>query len=641
MRGAGSRGWAGGEPCGAGLHSPRGGSRCDAVDDEVVIPDVVDVSTERHSRRRRSIRGRVTHQSPELDGNLRGHAVGRVTLTTVDQGLSSLSNFAVGVVVGRISGPAGLGAFAVAYAAWLLLATLHRSLIIEPMSIDGDARHPLASRLLGSGASAEIMLGAVSTAILAIGGLVLLGRDRTYGLALLTLAPFLIPLLLQDYWRWVGFMQARPGKALANDTLFNVVQVVVLGALFVAGLRSVEIAIVAWGIGAIAGSAFGLWQFRVHRFTRGGMSLFRSRWHMSKWLTANGVTSWGTSQSYPLLAGGILGPAGIGGLRAAQGLVMGPANVLLQAGGSIGLPDASKAWDERGWSGLRRVSNVVLIAGVISLGSVAVVVLLAGKTLLSTLYGPEFATYGTAADLFALCCLIQIFGLGAILVLKTTNQPRTLFHIGLLALAVTSVSVVVLSYAWGVNGAAVATVFAGIATLVGLSRAYRRTALSYNASRSGAQSVNNTRDGGDERTPMQPRSDGRTEVQVAAPPRPRAGRVSRDSAALEEVRLGSAAWANAATALRGRDGRRAIDLLRVAAAHFGSAATTTGAADPSDLPATPHDDCATAFVPSQEIGAPGDSPVSELIFEGARRRREPEAAQSVLETLLPQETQPN
>jgi O-antigen/teichoic acid export membrane protein len=606
-----------------------------------VIPDVVGVSAERHARRWHSISGRFRHCSREMAGASRRDAVGRVTLTTVDQGLSSLSNFAVGVVVGRIAGPAGLGAFAVAYAAWLLLATVHRSLIIEPMSIDGDARHPLAHRLLGSGASAEIILGAIATAIVAIGGFVLLARDRTYGLALLTLAPFLVPLLLQDYWRWVGFMQAKPGKALANDTLFNGVQVIALAALFAAGLRSVETAIIAWGIGAIAGSLFGLWQFRVHRFTRGGMSLFRSRWHMSKWLTANGVTSWGTSQSYPILAGGILGPAGIGGLRAAQGLVMGPANVLLQAGGSIGLPDASRAWDERGWPGLRRVSNVVLIAGVVSLGSVVVVVLVAGRTLLSALYGPEFATYGTAADLFAICCLIQIFGIGAILVLKTTNQPRTLFHIGFVAFVVTSVSVVLLAYAWGVNGAASATVFAGLATLVGLFRAYRRTARSYNTSRFDAGSVIGTRDVGEECVPFNPRSDGPTEADATGRPRSRPDREAPHFAALEEVGLGSAALANAAAALRRREARHAIELLRAAADHFGSAAETTGAGDPSDVPAPPHDDQATAHARSQAISAPEDATVSALTFESARRRREPEAAQSVLEALLLQETQPN
>ena len=66
---------------------------------------------------------------------LRGGAATRATTTMVDQCVASASNFAVGIVVARISGPAGLGAFALAYAVWILLTMIHRSLITDP---DGD-----------------------------------------------------------------------------------------------------------------------------------------------------------------------------------------------------------------------------------------------------------------------------------------------------------------------------------------------------------------------------------------------------------------------------------------------------------------------------------------------------------------------
>ena len=45
----------------------------------------------------------------------------RAFVTTLDQGVASVSNFAVGVVVARVSGVAGLGAFSLAYAAWISL----------------------------------------------------------------------------------------------------------------------------------------------------------------------------------------------------------------------------------------------------------------------------------------------------------------------------------------------------------------------------------------------------------------------------------------------------------------------------------------------------------------------------------------
>ena len=51
----------------------------------------------------------------------RGGAASRATTTMVDQCVASASNFSVGIVVARISGPAGFGAFALAYTVWILL----------------------------------------------------------------------------------------------------------------------------------------------------------------------------------------------------------------------------------------------------------------------------------------------------------------------------------------------------------------------------------------------------------------------------------------------------------------------------------------------------------------------------------------
>src|SRR6185437_16418192 len=83
----------------------------------------------------------------------------RAGLTLADQGVSSLSNFAVGVVVARLSGPVGLGAFSLAYAAWLLLASMHRSLITDPMAIEGDVRQANPRDAIGRGAGSELILG--------------------------------------------------------------------------------------------------------------------------------------------------------------------------------------------------------------------------------------------------------------------------------------------------------------------------------------------------------------------------------------------------------------------------------------------------------------------------------------------------
>ena len=76
-----------------------------------------------------------------------------------DQCVASASNFAVGIVVARISGPAGLGAFALAYTVWILLTTMHRSLITDPMAILGDMRGEDRDAYVRRGFAADVTLG--------------------------------------------------------------------------------------------------------------------------------------------------------------------------------------------------------------------------------------------------------------------------------------------------------------------------------------------------------------------------------------------------------------------------------------------------------------------------------------------------
>ena len=157
----------------------------------------------------------------------RDSTASRATLTMADQCVASTSNFAVGIVVARISGPSGLGAFALAYTVWVLLATLHRSLITDPMAIMGDMRGDEKAEFVRRGFAADITLGLMAACIIAAVGsaLLVVGQD-TFGVGLLSVAPWVVVLDLQDYWRWIGFMQGQPKKSLMNDLVFNAVQAV-------------------------------------------------------------------------------------------------------------------------------------------------------------------------------------------------------------------------------------------------------------------------------------------------------------------------------------------------------------------------------------------------------------------------------
>ena len=273
-------------------------------------------------------------------------------------------------------------------------------------------------------------------------------------MGLLSVAPWVVVLDLQDYWRWIGFMQGTPRKSLMNDLLFNAVQALAFGVVFLAGLHSVFAVVAAWGLGAAVAALYGLRQFSVRPSIRGGAAFLWSRWPTSQWLASERAASWGASQLYLILAGVILGPAALGGLKAAQGLVAGPSTLVINASGSFGLPEATKQLSERGWTGMMRVSRFVTGAGVTVSVACAVAVFVAAPALLKLLYGPEFVKYAPCARLFAIAVVLSAFNVGPIITLTATRRVRPLFVLQLAKLVFAVAAVSVLAAAYGVTGAA-------------------------------------------------------------------------------------------------------------------------------------------------------------------------------------------
>ena len=221
-------------------------------------------------------------------------AAARVAVTMTDQCFASGSNFLVGIAVARIAGPAGLGAFTLAYGCWILFNLIHRSLITDPMAIFRDLSSGKSSEAIRHGFAAEVVLGLAATAVLVAIGVVLrvLGLEA-FGNGVLAVAPWIVVLDIQDFWRWIGFMQGKPGRSLANDVFFTVIQCAAFVVVFVFGMHSVFAVVAAWGAGALAGSVYGLYQFSIRPGIRGGTKLLLSRWHLSKWNAGSQLVGWG------------------------------------------------------------------------------------------------------------------------------------------------------------------------------------------------------------------------------------------------------------------------------------------------------------------------------------------------------------
>src|SRR5207244_1084817 len=115
----------------------------------------------------------------------------------LDQGMFSVANFGANILLAKWMSKAQYGAFAVAFALFLLLGTFHNALIIEPMLVFGNDRYgKRLKRYLGAllyGHAAVTLIGA---ALLAGAGLVAarVFRAPELGMALVAMgaaAPFM------------------------------------------------------------------------------------------------------------------------------------------------------------------------------------------------------------------------------------------------------------------------------------------------------------------------------------------------------------------------------------------------------------------------------------------------------------------
>jgi O-antigen/teichoic acid export membrane protein len=257
-----------------------------------------------------------------------------------DQGLNSLTNFAVGVYVARQLGPADFGVFSLAFATYLFALNAARGLATDPLVVrfsgaSTDAWRRAAAAATGTAA----LVGTVVGAGCLLAGALLGG---TLGSAFLVLGVLLPGLLLQDSWRFAFFAARRGRDAFLNDLVWACFLGPFIAAVMLSGQVRVQWFVLAWGGAALAAGLVGAAQARV--LPR--VSLVGG-WHRAhrdlglRYLTEN-LSFSGANQLRSYGLGAIAGLAAVGALRAAE-LLLGPVNLVIMGIGSLmAIPEAAR-----------------------------------------------------------------------------------------------------------------------------------------------------------------------------------------------------------------------------------------------------------------------------------------------------------
>ena len=267
----------------------------------------------------------------------RSRGLRRLSWGLADQALSSLTNFALSLLVIRSTTLRGFGAFGLAFATYSAALGLSRAFSSQPLMVrftgDPDARW---RRAVGGSTGFALVTGSLTGAAIALGGAFL---GDPVGPVLIALGVSIPGLLLQDAWRWVFFSTHRGRLALLNDLAWAAVMFGALGLVLIGRDPDVADLTLAWGASASVAAILGGIQARALPRVR----LVREWWvtqrdlgprFAGEFAATNGSTQLGV---YAVAAMG--GLQVVGAIRAAQTL-FGPYNVFSMGLGMVAIPQS-------------------------------------------------------------------------------------------------------------------------------------------------------------------------------------------------------------------------------------------------------------------------------------------------------------
>jgi O-antigen/teichoic acid export membrane protein len=368
----------------------------------------------------------------------------------VSQATSSATNFALSIVAAIALGPAGLGRVFIGFSFYLLVLGFQRGLIIDPLisrssALGADER----DRATRAALMTSIGWGAVCTVVAATASLIRIGGIGD-GLALFV--PWVIPALLQDFWRVVLFREGREAAAALNDASWAAAMGLSLPLAFLAG--SPWMVVGTWGIGAVAGAILGFLQAR-SRPAPPAVALRWWRheaWPFGRWLGAEGVVYAVGAHGLVFVLAVLLGTRPLGGLRAIQ-TIFAPLTLLGPAIALPGLPQLARATASSS-ANARKLALTLSGAALVLTGGYVLLASVGGDDLIRLVFGEAFTGFAPLFWPIAIGQLMAATGLGFGLLLKAQRRGRALLWTRVVGSGLALVLASVLALQSGVTGAA-------------------------------------------------------------------------------------------------------------------------------------------------------------------------------------------
>ncbi len=251
-----------------------------------------------------------------LPAGLRG-----ASWSIVDQGVYSLSNVVLAILVARQVTAEEFGAFSTVYIVYVCSQGVNEGTHGEAFSVAYSAADESHRRsMLAGAAGSTLAFGAALGVVCALAGLVVPGP---IGDLLPVLGLILPGLFLQDLWRFALFADHLPRAAAVNDIIWGGGSTLAIIALAQTSHDTVGWFLAAWGASGAVAAFIGAFQLRVVPRLDGARRWLPDHAGLGLRYAAEFMLLYGTTQVVVLFLGAIAGLDEVAKVRGAQ-ILFGP-----------------------------------------------------------------------------------------------------------------------------------------------------------------------------------------------------------------------------------------------------------------------------------------------------------------------------
>lgn len=375
--------------------------------------------------------------APEVGGNTKMQKMVRWGtkggLAILEYGLIAGSNFVLGFLLARWMTAEQYGAYGLGFSIFLLLSFLYQALLLEPMSVYGGSnfrenlRGYMRTSLKMHNAISAVIFGAFA---IAAGVTLAMGQSAALAGALggLTIAAPCIFLF------WLGrrgfYLKISPGPAAVAAALYFVLVLAGTYAINRLHILSTFSAFVVMGLAAaVCGVALLIALRRVLPPSDNVPDLkqtWRKHWSYGKWALLSSIAGWIPNYFYFTIIGVFNGIAHDGEYRALMNIA-GPVLQTYAALSMLFLPFAARVHSKEGKAGAYALTwKFTALFSVGTLVYWAIVIPLR-TPILHVLYKGNYSSIADYIPYFALETIIWSAGVGASIVLRAMESPRSMF----------------------------------------------------------------------------------------------------------------------------------------------------------------------------------------------------------------------